>query len=1055
MHASTFRLVRRSRSTGTATTLDDAQRRVVEHAGGPLLVRAGPGTGKTTTLVEAVVDRVANRGLTPEQVLVLTFSRKAAAELRERITARLDRTTAEPLALTFHSYAYALVRKAAVGNDEPPPRLLSGPEHLMEIRRLLAGEVEDGAAEWPDALRPALLTRGFAEEVRDLVLRVTERDYAAADLADVAAEYAREEWAAVAAFMERYAGRFDVEWFRAFDYASLIREATALLEDPDDRGVGAYERAHRAVVFVDEYQDTDPAQEGLLRALAGEGRDLVVVGDPDQSIYGFRGADVGCIERFPEVFRTVDRRPADVVDLRVCRRSGPELLAASRRVAARLPGGPSAHRLLEPGWPGGDSGGGGVGADTAGTVEVDLLASREQEAAHVADVLRRAHLIDGVPWGRMAVLVRSASLQAAPLHRALTAGGVPVTIAGDEVPLVLEPAVRPLLLALRGTVRPDTLDEETVTELLCGPLGGADPLALRRLRRALRDAEREAGGTRTTGELLVAAVTDERELLLVADDVRRPAERLAALLTRTGKAVAGGSVEDALWELWSGTNLADRWREASLRGGFRGQQADRDLDAVCALFDSAARYADRMPGGSVEGFLDDITGQEIPGDSLGEQAPRTDAVRLLTAHRSKGLEWDLVVVAGVQDGIWPDTRLRGTLLGVEDFVEVAQGNRPLAVSIAAKLLAEERRLFYVAVTRARRRLVVTAVVGGAEGDEQPSRFLADLGVEPREPGASAYRSLTLPALVADLRATVTDPDEPDERRHAAAGHLARLAANGVRGADPDEWYATTRASDDRPLFEPDDRVTLSPSQVEGFDACALRWLLERAVGAQDSGAAQNVGNVVHALAAMVGEDGHADLDDLTARLSAVFGQLDLGSRWYARRREGDATAMVERFADWHERNERDLLAVEQDFDVTTGRVRLAGRVDRVERDDEGRAYVVDLKTGKSAPSDDAVARHPQLGVYQLAARLGAFAALGADEPGGAALVHLGSGKKVKVQAQPPLGDDDEPGWADELVQNVAARMSAARFLAQLNPRCGSCRVRASCPLQDEGGEVRP
>ncbi|MBO0889654.1 MAG: ATP-dependent helicase, partial [Acidothermales bacterium] len=1020
-----------------------AQRRVVEHAGGPLLVRAGPGTGKTTTLVEAVVDRIANRGLTPEQVLVLTFSRKAAAELRERITARLDRTTAEPLALTFHSYAYALVRKAAIGNDEPPPRLLSGPEHLMEIRRLLAGEVEDGAREWPDSLRPALLTRGFAEEVRDLVLRVTERDYAAADLADVAAEYAREEWAAVAAFMERYAGRFDVEWFRAFDYASLVREATALLEDTDEKGAGAYERAHRAVVFVDEYQDTDPAQEGLLRALAGEGRDLVVVGDPDQSVYGFRGADVGCIERFPEVFRAVDRRPADVVDLRVCRRNGAELLAASRRVAARLPGGRSAHRLLEP------------GVDQPGGVEVDLLASREQEAAHVADVLRRAHLVDGLPWGRMAVLVRAANLQAAPLHRALTAGGVPVSVAGDEVPLVLEPAVRPLLLALRATLRPDTLDEETVTELLCGPLGGADALALRRLRRALRDGERGARGTRTPGELLVAAVTDERELLLVPQHVRRPAERLGALLARAGKAVGSGSVEDALWELWSAAGLAQRWRDASLRGGFRGQQADRDLDAVCALFDSAARYADRMPGGSVEGFLDDITGQEIPGDSLAEQSPRTDAVRLLTAHRSKGLEWDLVVVAGVQDGIWPDTRLRGTLLGVEDFVEVAQGNRPLAVSIAAKLLAEERRLFYVAVTRARQRLVVTAVVGGAEGDEQPSRFLADLGVEPREPAASAYRSLTLPALVAHLRATVTDPAETEERRHAAAGHLARLAANGVRGADPDEWYATTQVSDDRPLFEPDDPVTLSPSQVEGFDACALRWLLERAVGAPDSGTAQNVGNVVHALAALVGEDGHADLDDLGARLSEVFGRLDFGSRWYARRREDDATAMVERFADWHERNPRDLVGVERDFDVTTGRVRLAGRVDRVERDDDGRAYVVDLKTGRSAPSDDTVARHPQLGVYQLAARLGAFAALGVDEPGGAALVQLGSGKKVKVQEQPPLGEDGEPGWADELVQGVASRMSAARFLARVNPRCGSCRVRSSCPLQDEGGEVRP
>lgn len=1043
MHAPTFRLVRRPPETGIAPTLDEAQRRVVAHQGGPLLVRAGPGTGKTTTLVEAAVDRIAGRGLAPEQVLVLTFSRKAAAELRERITARLGRTTQEPLALTFHSYAYALVRKAAVANGEPPPRLLSGPEHLVEIRRLLAGEVADGAVDWPDALRPALLTRGFAEEVRDLMLRVTERDHTSADLDTLAGEYGRSEWEAVAGFMDRYAGRFDIEWARAFDYASLVREAITLMDDPDPRGVGAYERDTRRAVFVDEYQDTDPAQEGLLRALAGQGRDLTVVGDPDQSIYGFRGAEVGCIERFPEVFRTVDRRPADVVDLRTSRRFGTTLLTASRGVAARLPGGASTHRMLT-----------SDRDDEPGEVEVDLVSSREQEAAHVADVLRRAHLVDGVPWERMAVLVRSASLQASPLHRALTAAGVPVVVAGDEVPLVLEPAVRPLLLALRAVVRPDTLDEDTATELLCGPLGGADRLSLRRLRRALRETEQLAGGTRPVTALLASALLDERELTLVPPEIRGPAERLARTLDVTAKVVAGGSAEEALWELWHGAGLAERWRDASLRGGFRGQQADRDLDAVCALFDAVARYADRMPGGSVESFLDDLVAQEIPGDTLGEQAPRTDSVRLLTAHRSKGLEWDLVVVAGVQDGIWPDTRLRGTLLGVEEFVEVAQGNQPLVPSIAAKLLEEERRLFYVAVTRARRRLVVTAVLGGADGDEQPSRFLGDLGVEPREVSTTRVRALTLPSLVAELRANVADAGRLPEVRRAAAGHLARLAGDGVRGADPDEWYATTVPSSDLPLFDDDERITLSPSQVEGFDACGLRWLLERAVGAQDNGAPQAVGNVVHALASLVAEPGEADLDDLQSTLSEVFGRLDFESRWYARRRESDAAEMVERFVGWHTHNPRSLLAVEQPFDVETGRLRLAGRVDRVERDRHGRAYVVDLKTGKSGPRDEAIGRHPQLGVYQLAARLGAFAALGVDEPGGASLVHLGKGKKVKVQAQQPLGDDDEPGWADDLVQGVAARMSAARFVARVNPYCGSCRVRASCPLQDEGGQVR-
>ena len=144
-----YHLVRSPGRGGEAPTLDTAQRAVVDHGGGPLLVLAGPGTGKTTTIVETVADRIVGRGIDPERVLVLTFSRKAAEELRERITARLHRTTREPLALTFHSYAYALVRREFVLAGDEPPTLLSGPEQLLEVRRMLRGEAEDGGRRWP------------------------------------------------------------------------------------------------------------------------------------------------------------------------------------------------------------------------------------------------------------------------------------------------------------------------------------------------------------------------------------------------------------------------------------------------------------------------------------------------------------------------------------------------------------------------------------------------------------------------------------------------------------------------------------------------------------------------------------------------------------------------------------------------------------------------------------------------------------------------------------------------------------------------------------------
>src|SRR6516225_7882699 len=286
--APAYRLVRRPWPASPAARLDQAQA-VVDHAGGPLLVLAGPGTGKTTTIVAAVADRIERRGVDPERVLVLTFSRKAAAELRERITARLRRTTREPLAMTFHSYAYALARREFVLAGDEPPRLLSAPEQLLEVRRMLRGEAQDGGARWPEVLRSALATRGFAEEIRDLLLRAAERGLDGRGLSQLGKLRGRDDWLAAAAFLDRYAARFDLAPVPAYDYAEIVRIAAALLARDEIR---QRERAAYDVVFVDEYQDSDPAQESLLLALAGDGRELIAVGDPDQSIYEFRGADV-------------------------------------------------------------------------------------------------------------------------------------------------------------------------------------------------------------------------------------------------------------------------------------------------------------------------------------------------------------------------------------------------------------------------------------------------------------------------------------------------------------------------------------------------------------------------------------------------------------------------------------------------------------------------------------------------------------------------------------------------------------------------------------------
>jgi superfamily I DNA/RNA helicase/RecB family exonuclease len=1055
-HAPAYRLVRRPVPAASAPRLDEAQQQVVAHEGGPLLVLAGPGTGKTTTIVAAVADRIERRGIDPERVLVLTFSRKAAVELRERITGRLRRTTREPLAMTFHSYAYALARREFVLAGDEPPRLLSAPEQLLEVRRMLRGEAQDGGARWPERLRPALATRGFAEEVRDLLMRAAERGLDGRGLRQLGKHKDRDDWVAAAGFLDRYAARFDLAPVPAYDYAEIVRIAAALLsrEETRQRERGAYD-----VVLVDEYQDSDPAQESLLLALAGDGRELIAVGDPDQSIYAFRGADVGALTEFPQRFRAADGQPAPVVALRTCRRSGPVLLAASRRLARRLPAAPSApggsisHRDLIP-------------AQDKGEIRILIADSSTQEAALVADTLRRAHLADAIPWSSMAVLVRSAARQVPLLRRALTAASVPVTVAGDELPLADEPGTRPLLMLLRCALRPARLDEQTAAELLCGPLGGTDALGLRRLRRSLQLLA-EAAADKQQGDLIAEALRDPRDLAALPDRVAGPAKRVAGLLTKARAVIeAGGDATDVLWAIWDASGLAGQWQQASAMGGPAGAAADRDLDAVLALFDQAAHFTDTMPPGAPGLFADSLAGQEIVGDTLAERAVREDCVRILTAHRSKGLEWEVVVVAGMQEETWPDLRLRGSLLGAGELAETARpdpgparGADVDAATLAAKLLAEERRLFYVAVTRARRRLVVTAA-GGEDTDQRPSRFLTELASDdvPIERVAdSGHRWLSMPALVADLRRAAADTGAAPAVRQAAAGQLARLAAAGVRAAHPRAWYALTELSDTGPIVAGGETVRLSPSQVESFTKCGLRWLLEAAVGAGRSDVLRHLGTVIHAAAVLAASG--ASERDVADRIDEIWHHLDFGSAWYSAKQRALAERMVRKFLAWHAENPRELIAVEQSLKVRIGPVEITGRVDRLESDDQGRAVIVDLKTGGSAPREDELDRHPQLGVYQLAVLLGAFERLGLAEPGGAELVQVGKAAGVtmraKVQRQGALAEDAEPGWAKDLVETVAAGMAGPVFEAKVNPGCRTCPVASCCPVHPDGEQVIP
>ncbi|MFF4276248.1 ATP-dependent helicase [Streptomyces sp. NPDC001536] len=1115
-----YRLVRTPPTRVDPPRLDAAQRSVVEHRAGPLLVLAGPGTGKTTTLVESVAARIA-RGGDPARVLVLTFSRKAAVELRDRMALRTGAARA-PRATTFHSFCYALVR-AHQDSDlfVEPLRLLSGPEQDVAVRGLLAGQPDLerlGLAHvrWPDELRACLTTRGFADEVRAVLARSRELGLGPGALDAFARRIGRPDWRAAAAFLAEYLDVLDLQG--VLDYAELVHRAVLLAHRPEVAGRLA---AQYDAVFVDEYQDTDPAQVRLLHALAGGGRTLVAFGDPDQSIYAFRGADVNGILDFPHAFARVDGRPAPVEVLRTSRRSGEALLGATRLLTQRMPltrlpaEKVRAHRELAP-------------VREGGRVEVFTYPTPGTELDNIADILRRAHLEDGVPWGEMAVLVRAGSRTIPTVRRALTSAGVPLDIDGDDLPLRHEPAVAPLLTALRAVAtaeasgRPDGvpvgeaaageapteeaapageasaeqasvedapageapgeepppcwLDTETALTLLASPLAGMDAADLRRLGRALRDEERAAGNPLPppSDELLARALAEPERLAVHDPAYARGAQRLGALLRKARERLAGGgSAEEALWDLWEGTPWPTRLERAARRGGAAGRNADRDLDAVCALFATATRAEERTGGRGALNFLEEIDAEDIAADTLTRRAVRPDAVRLMTAHRSKGLEWRLVVVAGVQEGLWPDLRRRGSLLEADRI-----GRDGLAEPLTpGALLAEERRLFYVAATRARERLVVTAVKAPADDGDQPSRFLTELGVEPKDVTGRPRRPLSVAALVAELRATTVDPRVSDTLREAAARRLARLAALAdedgrplVPSAHPYRWWGMFEPTESKvPLRDRDQPVVLSGSALDQLaNTCALQWFLGREVKADaPATVAQGFGNVVHVLADEVAS-GHtpADLAVLMERLDSVWNALAFDAPWKSAQEKENARVALERFLQWHvmDRTGRTPVASEHDFDVTLGagdyEVRIRGQMDRVEADGEGRAYVVDFKTGKQAVSKAEVEHHPQLAVYQLAVREGAVdeAFDGVrPEPGGAELVQLrqGAAKRdggetlPKVQAQEPL----EGEWVGDLLATAAGKVLDERFTPSAGQHCTHCAFRASCSARPEGRHV--
>ncbi|MET8234083.1 UvrD-helicase domain-containing protein [Micromonospora sp. NPDC005298] len=753
----------------------------------PLLVVAGAGSGKTETMAARVVWLVANSYVRPEQILGLTFTRKAAGELAHRVRTRLDQLirrlgrqgrdplddplAGEPTVSTYHSYAGRIVTEHGLrAGYEPSTRLLTEASRwqlvdllvrnydgdMSEVDRMpstitdavlaLAGELDEHLVA-PDEL--AAWTGRFFAEVQSRPGRV---------YADVRKALALQQTRLRLLPLVRAYARRKLD-FEAMDFADQLARAARVARDHP--AVGEIERDRFRAVLLDEYQDTSHAQVVLLNALFGGGHPVTAVGDPCQSIYGWRGASAGTLDRFPTEFARPDGQPARALGLTTSWRNRPEILRVAnalstplRAAGARVPELRSALTVLDPiphRSPAGAAG---------GTVHCALLHTYADEAAWIADSVlaawRGAARMPGaapehIPVAQRpttAVLVRVRS-QIPAIESALRERGLPVEVVGLGG-LLDTPEVRDVVCTLR--VLADPTDGAALLRLLTGArwrIGPRDLVALHRRARAIANARRQMAADETpeiTPDLL-----DEATLVEALADLG-PAQAYSAegfaRLRAYGMELAllRYRLDQALPDL-----IADIERtigldvEVAVRAGRDGAgDAGLARGHLDALGDVAARFSGETPGATLSGFLSYLAAAEDEERGLapGEVEVVEGAVQVVTAHAAKGLEWDVVAVAGLCRGSWPGPvrnsdhwlgglgvlpfPLRGDADGLPELMlDEAGDQRAVARAVTdftdawrAHDEREERRLTYVAVTRPRRLLLCSGYWWG-EGTKRP------------------------------------------------------------------------------------------------------------------------------------------------------------------------------------------------------------------------------------------------------------------------------------------------------------------------------------------------
>ena len=1003
--------------------LDESQRAVVDLAlDASAAVLGAPGSGKTSTLIELVASRVLENGYAPEEVIALTPSRASATRLRDDLALRLAVPTNGPLARTVNSLAFEIVTDAARNANAPLPRLVTGGDQDADISQLLDGHIDEGTGPvWPEILGPDVRRlRGFRSELRELMSRATEYGVSPARLRAYGHAHEHPEWVAAADFLDEYYDVITASRPNQLDSAELIRFAVAAL-DPVS-GFVTERIARLKLIVVDDLQEATESTLALLRAFAARGVAIVAFGDPDVAANAFRGGEPDALGRLS----TVLGLPAlSSLVLSTVHRHGPALRTFTTRVTQR------------------------IGTAAAGAQRAAVAVPRVPEApdmsavpavvaveaptpgrtwASIARLLREHHLTRGVRFSRMAVVVRSGA-QVPAAARALALAEVPSRTAVGGRALRDDHAARALLLVVDVGTGRTALNAELAVEILSGPFGGLDRLALRRLRLALRGEELAGDGNRSSDELLVEALAAPGRFATIDHRVARNAERVAALLAAVGESASeGATIEELLWLVWERSGLAKEWFAQALGTGIVADEVNRHLDGIVSLFTAAKRFVEREPGSAASVFLANVLDAEVPEDTLSPQ-PAADTVFVTTAPGVVGLEFDIVVVAGVQEGAWPNLRLRGSLLNPQELVRVATGVESGIVNERKQVLNDELRMFALAVSRATTQVIVAAV---ANEDEARSVFFSLLPPDATIADIGSQAPLSLRGITGRLRRELVGRARTGRESEAAASALARLAAEQVPGANPLEWHGLLAPSTEDPLFGEEETVPVSPSQLAKFEDSPLDWFVESISGSEPN-TAMAIGTIVHWAMETAEEP---SLDALWSAIEGRWKELEFEAPWLAEHQKRAtrilAAGVAEYLADFV-RDGKTLVGAESRFALDIGRARVNGSIDRVERASDGSVVIVDLKTGKPTTRQAEIDEHPQLGAYQLAYAEGVLdeflSEFGEHASGGAKLLFVKSGVKSKLYREAVQAPLDTEGLElfRSRIREAAADMASAHF----------------------------